>query len=98
MRRLERELCGPRKQPVIRPFVTVFDHRRLEILDVLRANEYLDTEVKEDYLLEERKYEVIGTDPNNNIWTVATDQEETAKLVAASFRKEKYTDVHIVEH
>lgn len=48
--------------------------------------------------METRKYEVIGTDPNNNIWTVATDREDTANLVAASFRKEGYTDVHIIEH
>jgi hypothetical protein len=48
--------------------------------------------------LDKRKYEVIGTDPNDNIWTVATDDERTANLVAASFREEGYSDVHIIEH
>lgn len=48
-------------------------------------------------VLETRKYEVIGTDPRDNIWTVATDDQRTANVIAATFRKEGYTDVHIIE-
>ena len=45
-----------------------------------------------------RKFEVHAEDENGNLWILATNREEYAKVIAERFKREGHKDIKIVKN